>query len=32
MCAAFANGRGDADGRAVVKAMKAQRRYVLEVY
>lgn len=32
MSAAFADGRGDAEGRAVVKAMKAQRRYVLEVY
>ena len=32
MSAAFAEGRADAEGRAVVKAMKAQRRYVLEVY
>ena len=32
MSAAFAEGRDDAEGRAVVKAMKAQRRYVLEVY
>ena len=32
MSAAFAEGRADAEGRAVVRALKAQRRYVLEVY